>query len=513
MGVTLALLVLVLVIGIPLVQQAMDPYGGRILSGVSAAGIPLEGMSKKDAAQVLNTALGMNQRHITLSLPGKEMELSDAKIHLDTSALIKDAYAVGRTTDPAAVDLSLAPYLTMDEAAIRTALETAARELAADYTPFSYHLDGALPDLSEDSPTAPLPDLLVTAPIPAYELDVEAAWGQILESIAAGKLEIDLSGAVSPLGSEMPDVDAIYEAVSRAPVDARMEGGQAIPGSYGVSFDQEELETLLQSAAPGELLRLPLEAVTPEISGREVYFQDVLGFCQTPHSDNEKRNTNLQLACQALNGVVLEPGETLSYNATLGQRTKEAGYQDAPAYSGTRLIDTLGGGICQVSSTLYLCSLYAELETVDRVSHGFPANYMPVGLDATVSWGAPDLKIKNSSDYPVKIIAETCDGFVRVWIMGTETRDYYIRMAFSSSVDGYAKSYVCKYDRQTQALLSREDCAYSSYFSDGLSTQGEIGSDEVYIHGNIKKQPPCSPTPETKQAALEYQHPNTRGEE
>ena len=192
--------------------------------------------------------------------------------------------------------------------------------------------------------------------------------------------------------------------------------------------------------------------------------------------------------------MVLEPGETLSYNATLGERTKEAGYQAAPAYSGVDLVDTLGGGICQVSSTLYLCSLYAGLETVERVSHGFPASYMPVALDATVSWGAPDLKLRNNLDYPVKIVAEERDEFVRVWIMGIESRDYYVRMAFSSSSDGYGRSYICKYDRQTGESLSREHCAFSSYLSDNLSAAGEIGSDEIYRNGNVQKGPVCEPS-------------------
>lgn len=311
----------------------------------------------------------------------------------------------------------------------------------------------------------------------------------------------------------MPEAEAIIKEASVEPVDAALnrETRQAAPGSYGFTFDREKLDTLLKSAAPGQTVRLEAELTAPQVLGQEVYFQDVLGFCQTPHSDDEKRNTNLQLACKALNGVILEPGETLSYNATLGQRTEEAGYQPAPAYSGVDLVNTLGGGICQVSSTLYLCSLYAELETVERVSHGFPASYMPVGLDATVSWGTPDLKIKNNSDYPVKLVAETQEGFVRVWIMGVETRDYYVRMGFSSSSDGYAKSYVCKYDRQTNERISREDCAYSSYFTDDLSVSGEIGSGEIYRYGNVREQPHCDPTPETLAEALNYQKPNTRG--
>ena len=510
-----ALLLVALAAGcLLLLNSAMDPFGGRIAENVSAGGINLGGMTKAEAKKQLQDAW----QDITLSLPGNTFLLTPeaSGLKLNTKALLKQAYAIGRSEE-GPTELSLAPYLTLNEASIRTALEAAAKHLAASSTPLSYTLEGALPDLSEGSfqPDSPLPALVVTAAIPNYSLDVEAAWQLILESCAAGRFEIDLSPAARALEAEPVDAAAIWKDVSIEAVDARMDTatGQAIPGAYGVSFDQKGLEKQLEAAAPGETIRVELEAVVPEIVGREVYFQDVLGFCQTPHGDNEQRNTNLRLACQALNGVVIEPGETLSYNATLGQRTEEAGYQPAPAYSGTNLINSIGGGVCQVSSTLYLCSLFAGLETVERVSHGYPSSYMPIGLDATVNWSSPDLKIKNSSDYSVKIVAEADDAFVYVWLMGTETRDYYVRMAFSSSSDGYARSYTCKYDRETDELISKESCHLSSYLSDYYSARGEIGSGEIYVNGNVRQQPPCSPTPETLEASRNHRQPNAHADQ
>ena len=483
-------------------------FGGQIGENVTTGSISLGGMTKAEARKLIRSTW----QDIVLSLPTGELRLTpeESGFRLDDKALAKEAAS---QKGPAA--LSLAPYLTLDETAIRTVLEAAAQQLEQAFVPASHALEGEIPDLTEGvfQPDTPLPTLAVTTAVSSYVLDVDAAWELIRESCAAGTFEIDLSSAVRALEAEAPDVEAIFEEISTDPVDARMDlaVSEPIPGTYGISFDREELEARLESAAPGETVRISLEATAPQVVGREVYFQDVLGFCQTPHSDNEKRNTNLRLACSALNGVVLEPGETLSYNATLGERTEEAGYQPAPAYSGTELVDSLGGGICQVSSTLYLCSLYAGMETVERVSHGFPANYIPIGLDATVSWGEPDLKIRNDSDYPVKIVAEEQEGFVRVWIMGTETRDYYIRMGFSSSTDRYAKSYICKYDRETDERISREDHLFSAYFVEGLSMAGEIGCDEIYTYGNVRKQGVSSPTPETLEASRNYQQPNARG--
>lgn len=505
-------LIAALAAGISLLFNAMDPFGGRIAENVSVCGTSLGGMTREEAENLLRDTW----QDIVLSLPGETLRLTpeESGLKLNTKGLLKQAYAIGRSEE-GPTELSLAPYLTLDEASIRTALEAAAERLAAGATPLSYTLEGELPDLSEDSfqPGSPLPALVVTTAIPNYALDVDAAWQLIWEGCADGILEIDLSAAAEALEAEPMDVAAILKDVAIAPVDAKMDltAGQPIPGSYGVTFDQNALEKQLKTADPGACIRVELESAAPQIAGREVYFQDVLGFCQTPHGDNEKRNTNLRLACQALNGVVIEPGQTLSYNATLGQRTEEAGYQPAPAYSVDELVDSIGGGICQVSSTLYLCSLYAGMETVDRVSHGYPASYIPIGLDATVNWGTTDLKIKNISDYPIKIVAEADDAFVYVWLMGTETRDYYVRMAYRSSSDGYAKSFICKYDRETDALISREDHRFSAYFTGDLCISGEIGSDEIYSNGTVRQQPICSPTPETLEAALEYQQPNARG--
>lgn len=487
-----------------------------IAPGVTVSGLPLGGMSRKEAALAVQGAFDPATHPLILSLPGGEISLyrEDTGLSLDSRTLLSDALALGRG-EAQMRELSLAPYLRLNDAALRSKLEEIARQLAQTRQDTTYTLEGAVPDLREnrmDSGTA-LPTLAVTLGIPSYAMDVDGAAELVWESLAQGRYTVDLSPALTAQAAPEADAGAILKEITLDPVDAKIDpvSKTAIPGTYGLGCDEKELDRLLKAADPGETVRVPLEAVAPAVMGQEVYFQDTLGFCQTPHSTNEKRNANLKLACAALNGVVLQPGETLSYNATLGQRTEEAGYQKAPAYSGTRLVDSLGGGICQVSSTLYLASLYAELETVERVSHGYPAAYMPVGLDATVNWESPDLKIRNATDYPIKLVAEVDDGFVYIWIMGTETRDYYVRMAFGSSGDGYARSYYCHYDNQTHALLSKQEAALSGYLSIDTPTMGEIGSSQAYINGNVRDQPAHLPSAETLEAAKDYKEPNTLG--
>lgn len=501
---------------LPQMQALSDPYGGKMLSGVSAAGIDLGGMTKSQAAKAIEAVYGkLNKNDLVISLPDTALRLSpkNSGIALDIDRMVEDAYSCGRTDGGAVGDIT--DYLHINEAAIRKAVNDYGAGFSALYTPVSCTLEGEIPALDEASfnESAPCPTLLLTTGTPGFELDADAICSRILSALLEGKTDVDATDQLTEKAAEQVDLAKVLEEAGVAPVNARLENGKAVPGSYGLGFDEEEAQKILAKAAPGETVRIPMTYTAPEVIGQEVYFQDILGFCQTPHSTNEKRTTNLQLACAALNGVVLQPGETLSYNATLGKRTEEAGYLPAPAYSGKVLVDSIGGGICQVSSTLYLCSLYAEMETVDRVSHGYPVAYIPIGLDATVSWGKPDLKIKNPTDLPVKIIAEECDGFVRVWLMGTDTRDYYIRMGYSSSKDGYAKNYINKYSKETDEQISSEGNHLSSYMSKIDSLRGEIGPNQAYINGMAREQDPCEPTPETLAASRRNIAPNAHADQ
>jgi vancomycin resistance protein YoaR len=208
---------------------------------------------------------------------------------------------------------------------------------------------------------------------------------------------------------------------------------------------------------------------TPEIYGEGVYFRNLLGSCETKHNTNENRNTNLRILCEALNGKIIQPGEEFSYNECLGERTEEKGYKPAPAYSGSRLVDSVGGGVCQGSSTLYNCVLLADLEVVTRLCHGATVSYLPIGLDAAVNWGTTDFVFRNNWNFPVKIEAEVSDGYVKMKILGTDEKDYYIKMTsgYDDSHDGYitAVSYKNKYSKETDELISKEREAFSTYYT------------------------------------------------
>ena len=124
----------------------------------------------------------------------------------------------------------------------------------------------------------------------------------------------------------------------------------------------------------------------------------------TKTTSDSNRNTNIRLACEAINGTALMPGETFSFNQTTGQRTTSKGYRSAGAIAAGQSIEEVGGGICQVSSTLFNAVARADLQIVERSPHAWPSTYVGKGEDATVNWPNLDFKFKNNTDAPIFVI-------------------------------------------------------------------------------------------------------------
>ena len=149
---------------------------------------------------------------------------------------------------------------------------------------------------------------------------------------------------------------------------------------------------------------------------------------------SSNRISNVKKACELLDGMILIPGQSFSFNEALGERTDVNGWLPATAYANGEVRQEYGGGICQVSSTLYNAVLYANLEIVERACHQFQVGYLPWGMDATVSWGWPDFKFRNDAEYPVKIHAWVDDDTNEccIQILGTDVKHQYVLMRFNN---------------------------------------------------------------------------------
>lgn len=465
-------------------RKNSDPYGGRILNNVVVADVNLGGMTKKEAKSALQKLnADYASTDMELVLPGLTLHFTpkETGVSLDVAKVLSRSMDYGRRGTK---DENHAAYLASRESIYRVdisdclqfkngaleALIAAASERCRNlYTEPSYEIIGQMPDLTREDldSTTPAPSVIFRNGRSSLELDEADALQNILWAYQTHTFRVEYPRLPVLRKAAEPDIKAIGREINIDPVNFSInkETMEIIPGSFGCAFHVTTARRAVMKAGPGAEVTIPMTLKAPEINRQEAYFQDVLGFCETPHSTNFNRNVNLGIAVDKLNGLILQPGESLSYNALLGRRTEEAGFKPAPAYSGTNLVNTPGGGICQVSSTLYLAAMYAELTATERISHGFKPSYMAAGTDATVSWPSPDLKLMNSSDYPVKIKADLTDTKVQIRIMGTETRDYDVKIetAIQSEKPTYVRSYVAKYDKETGERISKEFLAYSAY--------------------------------------------------
>ena len=233
-----------------------------------------------------------------------------------------------------------------------------------------------------------------------------------------------------PIAPAELNAQILRDLVTVEPQVSRLrEDGSLTPTAFGHSIDITEAQALLDSTPFGESCSVPLIPLKPDIApALDILFRDVLCSSKTYMAGPEGRRTNIRLAAAAINGTVLLPGETFSYNAIVGERTAAKGYQKATVYVQGEDRQELGGGICQLASALYYCSLYSDLEIVERKPHRFAVTYVPYGLDATIAWGSIDYKFTNNTDYPIRVDAVTDGVDLIVHLCGTKANDNYVKM-------------------------------------------------------------------------------------
>lgn len=502
---------------------------GLIYPNVYAMDIDLGGMTQEEATAVLSTAFDgiYAEADLTVELPDATVVLSHDGVAptLDLDALVADAYNYGRTgsrwentkaKEAAAqtrLDLDAADYLILNSNYIQQMVDQLAANAYSELTQPTVVVTGEVPELSVDYDTASANTetvhmtMSITTGTPARNLDSATLVAAIKDAYLSGDFEtIVMDYAV--VEPETLVAEELYTAYCSAPVNAVENEDKSITHELlGYEFDLAALSAWLETAGYGETYECTFHYVAAEVTEKQIQeeqrkeaaansanFQDVLGKADTNHTSNSNRNTNLKLACKAINGTVLMPGDTFSFNGVVGKRTEAKGYKPAGAYIGGKTVDTVGGGICQVSSSLYYAALQADLQIVQRTNHGYVVSYLPYGMDATVSWGTLDFKFKNNTDYPIKIQAYVSGGQVHIRLLGTDTRDYTVKLTYetvagpyeggtvyetypSNNKEGYkdgdviqtaytgrtVKVYMSKYDKQTGKLLSKTLVNTSTY--------------------------------------------------
>ena len=231
-----------------------------------------------------------------------------------------------------------------------------------------------------------------------------------------------------------------------SPARYDIEQGKVVDGKIGVSLDPQAAAFALDAAAPGETIRLPGDVTYPSLTAEEleaVLFRDELGTVTTRVGGTSVRRNNVKLAGACCDGIILNDGDIFDYNAVVGKRTTARGFGAAPAYVNGETVETVGGGICQVSSTIYYATLLSNLEIVERYAHRYAPSYITWGMDATVSWGGPEFRFRNNTGYPIRLDVTYKNSQITVTVVGTKVDDTYVKMTYKNLGDTpYETEYV-----------------------------------------------------------------------
>ena len=276
-------------------------------------------------------------------------------------------------------------------------------------------------------------------------LDEDKLYDRTVSALLSGDRELnytELEGELAP-----PDFESIYSDVAVEAKNASFtETFEVEKEVIGCTFDVEKAAALWEAAEPGEEVIIPLAIEQPEVTAEQLeslLFRDRLCFMTTHYGGStDNRVNNIKLALSRLEGIIILPGETFSYNDTVGQRTVDAGFLSAPAYADGEVVEEIGGGICQVSSTLYCAAMYAQMTTVTRTNHYFAVNYLGMGYDATVSWPRPDYKFRNEREYPVQIrtIVDEENYGITIEFWGTNTDGSHVS-PYTTTLEIYDEEY------------------------------------------------------------------------
>ena len=415
----------------------------KILLGVSAAGVPVGGMTQEQALSALEENLGqVSNVALPLEYGPWEGEITASAVRVDDQATVAQAWQTGREN----FLLQGASYLSHqlgaeDEIGLTLAwTDTGKSELEAKMDEADLQVGGALTNATY---AVEGDKLMLTKGVTGVTIDREAAEPMVMAAMTEAVSDAMKGGtaAVEPVvlpahetTPQEPDFDAMYQELHAEAKSAEIDPETLEVSDHvvGVDFDVNEAKAMFDAAAERETVEIPLTITQPEetkegLEGK--LFRDLLGEGTSRVGGSANRKSNVKLSAQACNGVVLMPGEVFSYNNTTGSRTADKGYLGAPVYSGGASVEGIGGGICQTSSTIYYAVLHTTLEIVERHAHMYAVEYVPDGMDATVWYGSSDFRFKNNTNYPVKVVTESYDKngsrYLTVKIYGTNEDGRY----------------------------------------------------------------------------------------
>lgn len=433
-GITVVLIIVLLIALTAFAIPTM--FSNKIISGVSIGGINVSGLDKAQAVKMIEEKVTPRQKEIVKLKYGeyeKELPMEQLEVTVNIEKAVDEALSKGRAENIFSNNFAViaSKFRKQD---IGLEINYNEEELEKILTEIGAEIPGRVQDYTYNIEEN---ELIITKGKDGIELDVDKMKNDISDGIKniSKEFKNEREISVKEVKAGEIDIEKIYNEVHTEPQDAYIveDPFQVVVDKDGVDFaiTMDEAKTIL--AESKEEYSIPLKITKAQKTVASLgskAFPDLLGTFTTRYdAGNVSRTTNLAIACKKLNGQVIQPGEVFSYNKALGKRSVENGYKEAAVYVNGGVENGLGGGICQISSTLYNTVLFANLGIVERHQHSFTTSYVDPGRDATVVYGALDFKFKNTRKYPVKLEAYIKSGVATVSMYGIkEDVEYNVKV-------------------------------------------------------------------------------------
>lgn len=401
----------------------------KIVRGVIIGEVDVSNLTKEEATEKLQSwykEVALNNISVVYKELEETITIEQFSASMDIDKLVKEACLIGKSGNIVKDNYDIL-FSMLFQKKIENNIEMNQEEIDKKIE----EINKKLPDAMEKSNYyIEESNLIITKGKSGVQIETDK-FKNLLEKTMLKQEDRKFEIPTKQVSPEEINIEKIHQEIFKQAQNAYISEDltEVKPHVNGIDFkiSIEEAKQILNEEK--EEYIIPLSITIPEITieklGEEAFPQLLGKFSTTYNISNKNRVTNLELASEKIDGTIIMPGETFSYNKIVGERTIAKGYKEAAVYSGGKVVDGIGGGICQLSSTLYNAVVYANLEVTSRSNHRFLTSYVTAGRDATVSWGTLDFCFKNTRSYPIKIKSSVKNGVVTTEIYGIKEEQEY----------------------------------------------------------------------------------------
>lgn len=440
----LLILVILIVIIFSTIFSLMNANNKNIIQGVYINNIDVSNLSENEAMEILEQKLNDNEKNyiiVKYNNYTRNIKLQDINGKFNIKDAVNNAYNIGKDKDIIQNNYKILSTMifknkieanfTYDEELLQKMIDEISLEIPGMAINSSYIIDGD--------------NLIIKNSTEGLQIQESTFTKDLIKAFSSDTKEFEIK--TEQCNRKEIDIERIYKEVYKKPINAYYTTNphEIHKEESGVDFaiTLQEAKNILSENK--EEYIIPLKKIQPQIKVSDLdanAFPDLLSTFTTKYGTGDvNRNINIALAVKSINSVVLMPGETFSYNDLIGECSTKTGYKAATIYMNGELSTGIGGGICQVSTTLYNTVLRANLEIVERRNHSLGVTYVPSGQDAMVSIGTQDFKFKNNREYPIKVVAYVGTGSVTCQIYGLKQDTEYEVKLYSRTISKTDKKY------------------------------------------------------------------------